>query len=378
MSNNAKGIAVLGSTGSVGQQVLDVVRSFPAKFKIVGLAGGKNTRLLAEQIEEFQPKLAYSPLKLNLLGSTKPSTMDEIAGHPEIDIVVVATSSKIGLSPTLSAIRSRKRIALANKEVLVMAGSIIMAEAKRNKVKIFPIDSEHSAIWQCLRGERTRVARLILTASGGPFYRYPLRQLANVTVEDALRHPTWKMGRKITIDSATLLNKGLEMIEAHWLFSIPLAEIEIVIHPQSIVHSLVEFIDGSLKAQLNVPDMRFPIQYALSYPKRLSNPKLPRLDLPQLNLLSFEAIDHSMFPCLKLALDAGKKGGTCPAVLCGANDIAVELFLNRRINFPVIPEIVAKTLDLHQVITNPTIDDILAADIWARETALKMTGEKRS
>jgi 1-deoxy-D-xylulose-5-phosphate reductoisomerase len=372
MSNTIKKLAILGSTGSIGQQALDIVRSFPDKFKIVGLAGGKNTNLLAEQISQFQPQLIYSPLKFSLPDKTKFSSMEEIAIHPEVDLVVIATSGKTGLAPTLAAIRSGKKVALANKEVLAMAGEIIVAEAKRHQAQIFPIDSEHSAIWQCLRGEKAEVTRLILTASGGPFYHYSPSQLAKVTVEEALQHPTWKMGKKVTIDSATLMNKGLETIEAHWLFSIPFNKIEIVIHPQSIIHSLVEFVDGSLKAQLSVPDMRFPIQYALSYPKRLANSRLPRIDLGQLNSLTFETINYSMFPCLELALDAGKKGGTYPAVLCAADEIAVELFLKQHISFPGIAEIIAKTISLHQGTATPTLDEILAADAWARETALEV------
>ena len=373
MSNTIKKLAVIGSTGSIGQQSLDIIKDFPDKFRIVGLAGGKNTSLLAKQISQFQPKLAYSSLKLNLPDKTKFSSMEEIATHPDVDIVIIATSGKTGLAPTLAAIRSGKKIALANKEVLVMAGEIIMSEAKRHQAQILPIDSEHSAIWQCLHGEKDEVARLILTASGGPFYHRSPTQLAKVTVEEALQHPTWKMGKKVTIDSATLMNKGLEAIEAHWLFSIPFKKIEFVIHPQSIIHSMVEFADGSLKAQLSAPDMRFPIQYALSYPKRLTNPRLPNIDLVQLNSLTFEAINYSMFPCLQLALDAGKKGGTYPAVLCAADEVAVELFLKQHINFSGIAEIIASTISLHRGITNPTLDDILTADDWARDTALKLT-----
>jgi 1-deoxy-D-xylulose-5-phosphate reductoisomerase len=373
MSSTIKKLAILGSTGSVGQQVLDIIGAFPDKFRIVGLAGGKNTGLLAEQISQFKPKLTYSPLKFSLPAKTKFSSMEEMATHPEVDIVIIATSGKTGLSPTLAAIRSGKKIALANKEVLVMAGEIIVAEAKRHQTQIFPIDSEHSAIWQCLRGEKAEVARLILTASGGPFYHHSPAQLNEVTVEEALRHPTWKMGRKVTIDSATLMNKGLEAIEAHWLFAVPLNHIEIVIHPQSIIHSLVEFIDGSIKAQLSVPDMRFSIQYALSYPRRLANSRLPRIDLARLNSLTFETINYAMFPCLQIALDAGKRGGTYPAVLCAADDMAVELFLEKQISFSDIPEIITKTINLHQGTANPTLDEILAADNWARDTALKFT-----
>ena len=373
MSTIFKNLAVLGSTGSIGQQTLDIIKDFPGKFRIAGLAGGKNTSLLAEQISQFQPKLAYSPIKSSLPGKTKFASMEEIATLPEVDIVIIATSGKTGLAPTLAAIRSGKKIALANKEVLVMAGGIIMAEAKYHHAQILPIDSEHSAIWQCLRGEKAEVARLILTASGGPFYHYSPTRLAKVTVDEALQHPTWKMGKKVTIDSATLMNKGLEIIEAHWLFSIPFKKIEVIIHPQSIIHSMVEFADGSLKAQLSIPDMRFPIQYALSYPERLANPSLPNIDLARLNSLTFETINYSMFPCLQLALDAGKKGGTYPSVLCAADEIAVELFLKQHISFPSIAEIIANTISLHRGIANPTLDEILAADDWARDTALKFT-----
>jgi 1-deoxy-D-xylulose-5-phosphate reductoisomerase len=371
MSNAIKKLAVIGSTGSIGQQVLDIVRDFPDKFRIIGLAGGKNTSLLSDQISQFQPKVVYSPHKFNLPGNIKLSSMEEIATHPEVDMVVIATSGKIGLTPTLAAIKSGKKIALANKEVLVMAGEIIMKEAKLRQAQIMPIDSEHSAIYQCLHGEPGEVAQLILTASGGPFYHHSPSKLTKVSVDEALKHPTWKMGKKVTIDSATLMNKGLEAIEASWLFSIPLSKIEIIIHPQSIIHSLVEFVDGSMKAQLSVPDMRFAIQYALSYPERLANYSLPRMNLARLNSLTFETINYATFPCLQLALDAGKKGGTYPAVLCAADEIAVELFLEQHIGFPQIAEIIDKTISLHQSIANPNLDEILTADKWARDTALK-------
>lgn len=369
MSKTIKRLAVIGSTGSIGQQVLDIVMNFPDKFMIFGLAGGKNTKLLEDQISQFQPKLVYSLNKFTVPQNSKLSSMEEIATDPEVDMVVIATSGKIGLIPTLSAIRSGKKIALANKEVLVMAGQIIMAEAKLKQVQILPIDSEHSAIYQCLCGESGDVARLILTASGGPFCHHSPERLTSVTVDEALDHPTWKMGKKVTIDSATLMNKGLEAIEASWLFSIPFNKIEIIIHPQSIIHSFVEFIDGSIKAQLSMPDMHFAIQYALTYPERLANDRLPHIDLAQLNSLTFERINYSMFPCLQLALDAGKKGGTYPTALCAADEIAVEFFLQQHIHFSQIAEIIDKTISLHQSTNNPTLDEILAADKWARETA---------
>ena len=370
MSKPIKKLAVIGSTGSIGQQVLDIVRDFPDKFRIIGLAGGKNIDLLSEQINQFHPKIVYSAHKFSLPVNTKFSSMEDVATHPEVNMVVIATSGKIGLTPTLAAIKSGKKIALANKEVLVMAGEIIMKEAKLRQAQIMPIDSEHSAIYQCLHGETCEVAQLILTASGGPFYHHSPSKLTKVTVDEALEHPTWKMGKKVTIDSATLMNKGLEAIEASWLFSIPLSKIEIIIHPQSIIHSLVEFVDGSMKAQLSIPDMRFAIQYALSYPERLANYSLPRMNLAQLNSLTFETINYATFPCLQLALDAGKKGGTYPAVLCAADEIAVELFLEQHIGFPQIAEIIDKTISLHQSIANPNLDEILTADKWARDTAL--------
>jgi 1-deoxy-D-xylulose-5-phosphate reductoisomerase len=378
MKKDLKKLAILGSTGSIGRQVLDVVKDFQDRFSVVGLAGGNNTGLLTNQIKQFQPKLVYSARKLNLPENTALCSMEEMASHPEVDVVVVATSGKTGLTPTLEALKAGKRIALSNKEVLVMAGAIVMAEAKLHQTEIIPVDSEHSALFQCLQGEPDTVAKLILTASGGPLFHYSPETLNSVTVDEALKHPTWKMGKKVTIDSATLMNKGLETIEASWLFSMPLSKIDIVIHPQSIIHSLVEFVDGSLKAQLSVPDMRFAIQYALSYPERLANHNLPRLDLTQLNSLTFDKINYSMFPCLKLALDAGRKGGTYPAALCAADEIAVELFLESRIDFVQIPEIIDRTLSLHQSIDNPSLDDILEADRWARSTSLETLSKVNS
>lgn len=369
MHKDAKKIVVLGSTGSIGQQTLEVVKSFPEKYIVVGLAAGKNTALLTEQIAQFRPSMAYCTVSCDLPSTTSLVTMEEMASHPEVDLVVVATSGKEGLAPSLAAIKAGKNIALANKEVLVMAGEILVREAQKHEAKIIPIDSEHSAIWQCLQGETDCVSRVILTASGGPFYHLTKEQMAKVTVEDALKHPTWKMGKKITVDSATLMNKGLEVIEAHWLFSLPFDKISVVFHPQSIVHSFVEFIDGSIKAQLSLPDMRLPIQYALSYPRRLQNPQLPHLDIAKVQSLDFEQIDYSRFPCLQLAVEAGKKGGTYPAVLCAADEIAVNLFLNREIGFLTISEIIEKTINLHQPVTKPTLSDILAADEWARKIA---------
>ena len=370
-----KKIAILGSTGSIGRQALDVIRALPNKLKVVALTGNTNLELLERQINEFQPKMFYSSVKPEISYGGEFLSEEEIASHSEVDSVIVATAGNAGLSPTLAAIQAGKTVALASKEVLVMAGEIIVREASLHKAQILPIDSEHSAIWQCLHGEDDKPHRLFLTASGGPFYHYSQSQLAGVTPEQALRHPVWKMGRKVTIDSATLMNKGLEVIEAHWLFSFPFDSIEILMHPQSIVHSMVEFMDGSLKAQLSWPDMRMPIQYALSYPQRWPNPELPRLDWGKINCLNFETVDHNRFPCLKLALDAGKSGGTYPTVLCAADEVAVELFLNHRIGFTDIAKIVQRTLEQHQNIRQPYLEEILAADAWAREYATKISGD---
>jgi len=377
MGNIIKQLAVLGSTGSIGQQTLDVVRALPHRFHIVGLAGGKNIDLLAKQINEFKPRFVYFQDRdaLARLANTKYEflTLEDIAQHPQVDTVIIATSGRAGLSPTLAAVKAGKSVALANKESLVMAGEIITNEAKLNEARILPIDSEHSAIWQCLNGETQPAAQLILTASGGPFLHYSPTELSGVTVEQALKHPSWQMGKKVTIDSATLMNKGLEVIEAHWLFDMPFDNIKVLIHPQSIIHSMVEFIDGSIKAQLSYPDMRLPIQYALSYPERLPNPQLPRLNWSLINNLTFEQPDLNTFPCLKLAIEAGRKGGTYPAVLCGADEVAVELFLSQRINFTEIANLIKQALEQHQSIPYPTLDEIIAADAWAREKVLQLT-----
>jgi len=367
-----KQLAVLGSTGSIGQQTLDIVRALPHRFRIIGLAAGKNIDLLTKQINEFKPRFVYFLDRdaLARLANTEYEflTLEDIAQHPQVDTVIIATSGKSGLSPTLAAVKVGKNVALANKESLVMAGEIITKEAKLNEARILPIDSEHSAIWQCLNGETQPATQLILTASGGPFLHYSPTQLNGVTVEQALRHPSWQMGRKVTIDSATLMNKGLEVIEARWLFDVPFENIKVLIHPQSIIHSMVEFIDGSIKAQLSYPDMRLPIQYALSYPERLPNPQLPRLDWSNIKDLTFEQPDLDTFPCLKLAIEAGRQGGTYPAVLCAADEVAVELFLSRRIKFIDIANLVGQALEQHQFIARPTLEEIMAADTWARES----------
>ena len=382
MVGAVKRVAILGSTGSIGRQTLDVIRSIPQRFRMVGLAAGKNLKLLAEQIEEFKPEFIGCPSEgtdielLKRIVDIKNNflSLDEIAASPKVDVVVIATSGKVGLRPLLAALRVGKDIALANKESLVSAGEIITTEAEKSGARILPVDSEHSAIWQCLSGESQEAARIILTASGGPFRQFSPEQLAEVTVAQALQHPSWRMGKKVTIDSATLMNKGLEVIEAHWLFRTPYDRIDVLVHPQSIIHSMVEFIDGSVKAQLSYPDMRLPIQYALYYPERLPNPQLPRLDWSLVRSLDFEMPDYNKFPCLRLAIEAGKQGGTCPAVLCAADEVAVELFLAGRIRFTDIAGVIARTLEQHQVVAKPTLEEIEAADAWAREILLKTAG----
>lgn len=377
-SASIKKIAILGSTGSIGRQTLDVVRALPDRFKVIGLAAGDNIALLEKQISEFKPEMVYyrnRKIKLNA-DSYSLATMEEMAAHPEVDILVVATSGKSGLSAVLTAIKADKKIALSNKEPLVMAGEVILSEmynGHQSRAEILPVDSEHSAIWQCMKGETLKPNRIILTASGGPFLRYSPFQLNEVTVEQALRHPSWNMGKKVTIDSATLMNKGLEVIEAHWLFDMLYDKIDILVHPQSIVHSMVEMVDGSVKAQLSYPDMRFPIQYALSYPDRLPNPTLPKLDWGRVCSLKFELPDYDIFPCLKLAIEAGRRGGTYPAVLCAADEIAVDLFLNKQIRFTDIARCVEQVLGRHNNTVNPKLEDILAADEWAREQTLKLS-----
>jgi len=378
--NKVKNLAVLGSTGSIGQQTLDIVRALPDRFRIIGLAAGSNHNLLFTQIQEFKPEYfsyaGYNTETTNLKAFVRPKylPLEEMATLPDVDIVVVGTSGIAGLDAVLAAIQAGKTIALANKESLVAAGEIVTAAAKKTKARLHPVDSEHSAIWQCLNGEKQSPRHIILTASGGPFLDYPPARMADITVTQALAHPSWKMGKKITIDSATLMNKGLEVVEAHWLFNIPITDIHVLIHPQSIVHSMVEFADGSVKAQLSLPDMRLPIQYALSYPDRLPNETLPAFDWADFGDLTFAQPDITKFPCLRLGIEAGKKGGTYPAVLCAADEVAVRLFSQEKIRFTDIPIIVEKVLGKHDGVFSPSLEAIKAADNWARETAYKIAG----
>lgn len=379
-----KHVAILGSTGSIGIQALDVVNYHPDRFKVTALAAYHNDVLMAEQIERFRPALAVladeaaaTRLRRNYHGPTRIAAgqegLLEAATLMENDMVLTAMVGAAGIKPTLAAIEAGKDIALANKETLVAAGSIVTAAAARKSCRLLPVDSEHSALFQCLQGEKAdAVARLILTASGGPFRGYSRQQLECITVEQCLQHPNWSMGRKITVDSATMVNKGLEVIEARWLYDIAFERIEVVIHPQSIVHSMIEFADGSTMAQLGLPDMRLPIQYALTWPDRLPSP-VPSMDWRQMRSLDFLPPDTDTFRGLALAYEAGETGGTMPCVLNAANEVAVEAFLQKHLPFLAIPEIIGETMSLHSVITEPSLDDILSADLWAREVAAGLT-----
>lgn len=374
MGRPLTGLAVLGSTGSIGRQTLEVARSLKERVRVVALAAGHNHGLLKEQAREFSPAALWCADhnrqgELLAACNARWSSMEEMAVQPDVDLVVVATSGRAGLMPTLAALRAGKAVALANKEVLVMAGNLVTAAARAGAGELRPVDSEHSAIWQCLWGEdASTVQRLILTASGGAFRDRPVADLASVTAAEALRHPTWNMGRKVTVDSATLLNKGFEAIEARWLFDVPLARIDVVMHRESIVHSLVEFADGSVKAQLAPPDMRLPIQAALTYPDRLSS-LASRLDLARLGSLTFSEPDFSRYPCLALALEAGRRGGTYPTVLAGADEVAVDRFLRGEIRFDEIARVIESVLSAHTSVDDPDLEDILAADNWARRQA---------
>ena len=373
-----KGLAILGSTGSIGRQTLEVVRDLRPRFRVVALAAGHNVTLLEEQAREFSPQLLWANREADYLHqktasgiiSARWTPMEEMVIHSDVDIVVVSTVGKAGLLPTLAAVGAGKAVALANKEVLVMAGHLVVAEARRHEADLRPVDSEHSAIWQCLWGEdRKNIARIILTGSGGAFRDRTLEELERVTPEQALRHPTWQMGHKITVDSATLLNKGLEAIEAHWLFGVPFDKIEVVLHRESIIHSLVEFCDGSIKAQLGMPDMRLPIQCALTYPQRLPTGRPKRLDLGRLGSLGFSQPDMRRFPCLGLALEAGRRGGAFPAVMAAADEVAVDHFLAGHITFLDIAKVIEATLSAHPGVSEPSLEEVLAADTWARQWA---------
>jgi 1-deoxy-D-xylulose-5-phosphate reductoisomerase len=375
-----KNVVLLGSTGSIGTSTIKVAEDLPDQIRLLGLAAGNNVELLLEQTRKHRPEAisitdpARARELTNALGTTPEvfsgaEGLIRLATLPGADIVLVAIVGTAGLQPALAAIRAGKDIAVASKEILVMAGEIVMGEARKYGVRVLPVDSEHSAIFQCLDDKPPRsVRKLWLTASGGPFRQTPKAEFPDITVERALKHPSWVMGRKITIDSATLFNKGLEMIEARWLFGVEMERVAVVVHPQSVIHSMVEFVDGSMLAQLSTPDMCLPIQYALTYPDRAPSDRV-QTSLARLGSLTFEEPDTDRFPAVNLARRAGEIGGTLPAVFNAANEVAVESFVNRKINFPQIPETVRRVMDTHKVVEHPTLDKILEADAWARQAA---------
>lgn len=377
-------LAILGSTGSIGTSTLEVVRGQQEEFEVISLSAGSNVELMVQQIREFRPKIASMAtreLAERVQGEVGSEVqvlwgeegLLEVSTHPEVTYLVSALVGSQGLRPTLAAIQAGKKIGLANKETLVTAGHIVTAEARKANVPLLPIDSEHSAIFQCLNGERMEdVERLIITASGGSFRDRSRAELKDVTVEDALKHPNWAMGAKITIDSATMMNKGLEVIEAHWLFGFDYDKIDVLLHPQSIIHSLVEFQDGAVMAQLGTPDMKVPIQYALTYPHRLPV-QTTKLDLAKIAKLDFREMDLNRYVALRLAFEAGRAGGTMPTVLNAANEIAVARFLRKEIPFLAIDRMVENTLEAHQMISNPTLEAIEETDRWARQFAAKQT-----
>jgi 1-deoxy-D-xylulose-5-phosphate reductoisomerase len=381
-----KKISILGSTGSIGQSTLEVVEKFPERFTVVALAAGNNVELFEKQVRRFRPsvvsvmsecsaadlKKRCSDLSVRIFSGVEG--MIQVAAADGADITVSAIVGTAGLVPTMAAIRAGKDIALANKEVLVTAGELVMAECRARGVRILPVDSEHSAIFQCLlAGASTDIRKLVLTASGGPFRAFAKKDLANVTLAQALKHPNWSMGRKITIDSATLMNKGLEVIEARWLFDIDPRKIKVLVHPQSIVHSMVEYHDGAVVAQLGMPDMKGPIAYALSYPERLSDVS-PALDLARVGTLTFGEPDLDRFPCLAYAFDALKAGGSMTAVLSAANEVAVKYFLEEKIGYTDIARVIRTTMDAHTPSNIETVEDALKTDLWARQEAEKVIG----
>jgi 1-deoxy-D-xylulose-5-phosphate reductoisomerase len=371
-----KKLSILGSTGSIGKNTLEVVSAHPDKFKVVALAVKNNIQILEEQIIKFKPDVVaifdsaaaecIKKKKLSVDVLTGGKGLAEVAKLEDVDMVVSAIVGSDGLVPTYEAVKAGKELALATKEALVMAGQIIMSEAKRQGVKILPVDSEHSAVFQCLNNrDINEVEKIILTASGGPFIGKSVSELESVTPSDALNHPNWDMGKKITIDSATLMNKGLEVIEAYWLFNVPLEKIDVILHPQSIIHSMVQFADGSVIAQMSVPDMKGPISYALSYPQRFEG-ILPVLDLAEIRELTFEEPDSEKYVSLGLTYDALKEGGTMPCVLNAANEVAVEAFLNEQIPFTGIPQVVSDTMLQHEVLKGDSIEEVISTSEWAK------------
>ncbi|PID55979.1 1-deoxy-D-xylulose-5-phosphate reductoisomerase [candidate division KSB3 bacterium] len=384
-----KTLSILGASGSIGLSALNVIEQFPERFTVIGLAVQRNIERLEEQIRHVHPRIVSvaddvackhlrsrcADLDLEIVSGESGAV--RVATHPDVEQVISAISGCAGLVPTYEAVLAGKEIALANKETLVAAGELIMAEVQERKIALVPVDSEHNAIFQSLQGHRRRdVQKILLTCSGGPFRQHTVEEFKTVTRADALKHPNWEMGQKITIDSATLMNKGLEVLEAHWLFGVDLSDIQVVVHPQSVIHSMVEYCDGSLIAQLGVPDMRIPIAYAMAYPERLQL-NVERLDVARVGEFTFEEPDFERFPCLRYAYEAGRIGGTMPAVLNAANEIAVEAFLQERIAFPDIPRIVETVMEAHASRQLDSLDTAIDADRWAREQARHRIAQKK-
>ena len=385
-----KAISIIGSTGSVGVTTLDVVARFPDRFRVAAMAAGRNLELLADQIRRFRPQLVsvetpalareladrMRPLQLTIMHGSEGAIA--VATHPEASLLMSALVGALGLPPTLAAIKAGKDIAFANKEVLVVAGEIVTRAVRENGVRLLPVDSEHNAVFQCLEGRApATVRRIVLTASGGPFRQWPADRFGEITIKDALNHPTWRMGNKITVDSATLMNKGLEVIEAHWLFGLPPEKIDVVIHPQSVIHSMVELIDGSVIAEMAIPDMAIPAAFALAYPDRLPLDHLPPLSLIDCANLSFEQPDLTRFPCLRLAYEALRAGGTMAACLNAANEELVAGFLAGRARFIDIPRHIETVMSRHHNTPAGTLEDVLEVDGWARAAACQLIGADR-
>ena len=381
MNGTMKKVVLLGSTGSIGTSTLKVASDLPERIQLIGLAGGRNVSLLREQANAHLPQCISigEECKMEELSKGLHEGVEVVSGSsgllrlatlPDADVVLIAIVGTAGLEPALAAIRAGKDIAVASKEILVMAGELVMKEAAKHQVRVLAVDSEHSAIFQCLEDKPAQTVRALwLTASGGPFRSFDKERFENITVDQALKHPSWVMGRKITIDSATMFNKGLEMIEARWLFNVGMDRVRVVVHPQSVVHSMVEFVDGSMIAQMSTPDMCLPIQYALTYPDRVPNDRV-QTDLAAIGSLEFQSPDEDKFPALRLAREAGERCGTLPAVLNAANEVAVQAFCDQQLSFLGIPQLVSKVMEDHQVVDQPDLGQILQADQWARAHAL--------
>ena len=378
MVNHVTGVSLLGSTGSVGTQTLDVIRNFPDKFDVVGLAAHNNYTFLKKQVLEFHPTLVScnpTNMPIDFLGESEAviTDMESVATTNEADIVVVATTGYVALKPILKCMSLKKNIAIANKESIIIAGDILKEKASKNNVELMPLDSEPSAIWQCLKGEDSPISKLIITASGGALRNVPTESIPKSKIDQVLKHPTWNMGVKITVDSATMMNKAFEVIEAKWLFDVGWEDIEVIIHPESIIHSMVEFEDGSTKAQLSPPNMRLPIQYALFHPHRQKNDHIDKLDLETINKLTFEPVNQDRYPCFDLAIKYAKKGHTWPSVLTGADEGAVRQFVEGKISFGEIPTLIESTLSAHEEVETPDVAQRIAAATWAYEKALELS-----